>query len=135
MAELEAFGFTTRSGPLSRETVERARNVILDTAEARVGRKLDLQSEGKLAELAGGREVAGQHYLLYKDPVFEEIVLNPKPLALITYLLGYSCWLSSLYSHVKGPGEVGLLLVAYGERRTGALLRLFARGQLQLRPH
>ena len=110
LAELEAFGFTTIRDALSKETVGRARTVILDTAEARVGRKLDLHSEGKLGELTGGKEVAGQHYLLYKDPVFEEIVLNPKPLALITYLLGYSCWLSSLYSHVKGPGEVGLLL-------------------------
>ena len=110
LAELEAFGFTTIRDALSKETVERARTAILDTAEARVGRKLDLQSEGQLAEVASGREVAGQHYLLYKDQVFEQIVLNPKPLALITYLLGYSCWLSSLYSHVKGPGEVGLLL-------------------------
>jgi ectoine hydroxylase-related dioxygenase (phytanoyl-CoA dioxygenase family) len=42
--------------------------------------------------------------------VFESAVLNPKPLALITYLLGQSCLLSSLSSHVKGTGGPGLLL-------------------------
>ena len=69
-------------------------------------RSLDLENETDL------REVQLAPYLLYKDPVFEQAVLNPKPLALITYLLGYSCWLSSMTSHVKGPGEVGLLLHA-----------------------
>jgi ectoine hydroxylase-related dioxygenase (phytanoyl-CoA dioxygenase family) len=49
-------------------------------------------------------------YLLFKDRAFEDAVLNEKPLALITYLLGQSCRLSSLTSHVKGPGGPGLLL-------------------------
>jgi len=110
LAELEAFGFTVIPGALSKATVEKARKSILDTAEKRVGRRLDLDNEKEFGELTGGMEVAGQHYLLFKDPVFEEVVLNGKPLALITYLLGKSCWLSSLYSHVKGPGKVGLLL-------------------------
>lgn len=36
--------------------------------------------------------------------------MNRRPLALIDYLLGFSCRLSSVTSHIKGPGEVGLLL-------------------------
>src|SRR5512141_3119482 len=47
---------------------------------------------------------------MFKDPLFEDAVLNERPLALITYLLGQSCRLSSLTSHVKGPGGPGLLL-------------------------
>src|SRR5579864_3329607 len=104
LAELEAFGFTVIEGALPPDLTRRLRDAVLSAWEQRYGRKLDLAAETKL------KDVQLASYLLYKDPVFEEAVLNPKPLALITYLLGYSCWLSSLTSHVKGPGEVGLLL-------------------------
>ena len=104
LAELEAFGFTIIEGALSPQLTLRLRGAVLASAEKRFGRQLDLENEAEL------REVELAPYLLYKDAVFEEAVLNEKPLALITYLLGYSCWLSSLTSHVKGPGEVGLLL-------------------------
>ncbi len=104
LAELEAFGFTVIEGALSPELTVRLRDAVLRSWEERYGRRLDLEGETEL------NEVRLASYLLFKDPVFEEAVLNPKPLALITYLLGQSCWLSSLTSHVKGPGEVGLLL-------------------------
>lgn len=104
LAELEAFGFTVIEGALSPDLTLRLRRAVLDAWEARYGRQLDLDHETELKEV----ELAA--YLLFKDRVFEEAVLNPKPLALITYLLGQSCWLSSLTSHVKGPGDVGLLL-------------------------
>ena len=104
LAELEAFGFTIIENALSPTLTKRLRDAVLAAGEARYGKPLDLEHETNVHEV----ELAS--YLLYKDPVFEEAVLNPKPLALITYLLGYSCWLSSLTSHVKGPGEVGLLL-------------------------
>ena len=47
--------------------------------------------------------------MLYDDEVFEEIMMQEKPLALITYLLGESCLLSSLGCHFKGPGESGVV--------------------------
>ena len=47
--------------------------------------------------------------LLFRDPVFEDLRLNPRPLTLITYLLGQSCLLSSMTSHFKGPGEHTML--------------------------
>ena len=104
LAELEAFGFTVIPGALSEDLTIRLRQAVLGAAEQRFERKLDLAGERELE----GWELAS--YLLYKDPVFEEAVLNPRPLALITYLLGRSCWRSSLTSHVKGPGGAGLLL-------------------------
>src|SRR5580704_429090 len=81
LAELEAFGFTVIEGALSPELTLRLRRAVLDAWEARYGRQLDPEHETQLKEVE-----------------------------LITYLLGQSCWLSSLTSHVKGPGEVGLLL-------------------------
>jgi hypothetical protein len=104
LAELEAFGFTVIEGALSPELTARLRAAVLGAWGERYGRTLDLENETELKEV----ELAS--YLLFKDRVFEEAVLNPRPLALITYLLGQSCWLSSLTSHVKGPGKVGLLL-------------------------
>jgi hypothetical protein len=104
LAELEAFGFTIIEGALSPELTVGLREAVLTSAEVSHGRRLDLDDEREL------REVRLEPYLLFKDRIFEQAVLNPRPLALITYLLGRSCWLSSLTSHVKGPGEVGLPL-------------------------
>jgi len=104
LAELEAFGFTVIRDALSPELTRKLRDAVVGSWENHFGRKLDLQNETEL------HEVQLAPYLLYKDPVFEAALLNPRPLALITYLLGQSCWLSSMTSHVKGPGEVGLLL-------------------------
>ena len=104
LAELEAFGFTVIEGAISPDTTRRARDAVARSWEQRYGRKLDLENETEHHNV----EVAS--YLLYEDPAFEECVLAPKPLALITYLLGYSCNLSSMTSHVKGPGDQALLL-------------------------
>ena len=41
-------------------------------------------------------------YMLYDDEIFEDILVAPKPLALIDYLLGESCLLSSASCHFKG---------------------------------
>ncbi len=104
LAELEAFGFTIIKGALPADLTGRLRDAVLRSAEESFKTRLDLDVEHEL------REVRLAPYLLFRDPVFEEALLNPGPLALVTYLLGRSCWLSSMTSHVKGPGEVGLLL-------------------------
>ncbi|MEI9988529.1 MAG: phytanoyl-CoA dioxygenase family protein [Rhizomicrobium sp.] len=104
LAELEAFGFTVIRDALDPELTVKLREAVLRSAETSFKKKLDLEKETEL------HEYKLAPYLLYKDPLFEKALLNPKPLAIISYLLGYSCWLSSLTSHVKGPGEVGLLL-------------------------
>ena len=104
LAELEAYGFTTIEGALSPDEVKATRDKIIEISEARLGRRLDLESETDYADLSF------IPFLLFKDPIFKVGLLNPKPLALITYLLGKHCILSSLGSHLKGPGGTGLLI-------------------------
>ena len=104
LAELEAFGFTVIEGALSPELTGELRDAILRIASERVGHTLDADHETDY----GGMEF--QPYLLFRDPVFKRAVLNPRPLALIAYLLGAHCVLSSLGCHLKGPGGTGLPL-------------------------
>jgi hypothetical protein len=104
LAELDAFGFTTIPEAISPDLTRRLREAIVRSAEKKLGRRLDVERE------EGHKNVALAHYLLYQDVAFEEAVLNPRPLALITYLLGKSCRLSSMTSHVKGPGPAALYL-------------------------
>lgn len=106
LAELEAFGFTVVEGALDPETTTAMRDRIVELAQQRLGRRLDLEGESEL------NETQYAHYLLFEDKLFKRAVVNPKPLALISYLLGRRCILSSLGSHVKGPGGKGLLLHA-----------------------
>lgn len=103
LAELEAYGFTVIENALDPETVKGLRDKIIGLAEARMGRKLDLENE------QDHKEVELIPYLLYKDPIFRKPVMQPQQLALITYLLGKHCILSSLTCHLKGPGGAGLL--------------------------
>ena len=104
LAELDAFGFTVVEGALSPDLTDKLRDAVVREAETSFAAKLDVEAE------ESHRNWKLVPYLLYKDELFEQAVLNPKPLALISYLLGNSCLLSSLTSHVKGPGGPGLLL-------------------------
>ena len=78
----------------------------MSEAEKRFQRTFDLKDE---TDLEGWSLVP---YLLYKDPAFEEALLNPGPLALVTYLMGKSCLISSVASHFKGPRGSGIPLHA-----------------------
>ena len=100
LIELETRGFTTVKGVLSEETMLRAREAILSRVERNTGRRIDPES----ATAADFEGLTYLPYLLYDDPVFEDILLEPKPLALINYLLGESRLLSSMGCHFKGPG-------------------------------
>jgi ectoine hydroxylase-related dioxygenase (phytanoyl-CoA dioxygenase family) len=104
LAELDAFGFTVIEDALSPELTARLRDAVVREAETTFAAKLDVERE------EAHRNWKLVPYLLYKDELFEQAVLNPKPLALISYLLGQSCLLSSLTSHVKGAGGPGLLI-------------------------
>jgi hypothetical protein len=104
LLQLETLGYTVIPGVLSPDRIERAKAAILRRAEGQVGRKIDPET----ATSADFQGMAYQHYLIFDDPVFQEILLEPKPLALITYLLGESCVLSSMGSHFRGPGGVPL---------------------------
>lgn len=106
LAELEAFGFTIIEDALDADLTVRVRDAVLRVAEQRLERSLDLVAESDYDRY----DVLP--WLLFEDPVFEEAVLIPGPLSLVTYLLGESCLLSSVNSHLKGPGGRALPLHA-----------------------
>lgn len=114
--ELHRDGYTVLKGALDPETVERARTAIVRTVEKRTGRQIDPMHAS--ADDYRGMDYIG--YLLFEDPVFEEILLNPRPLALMTYLLGESCVLSSMGSHFRGPG--GMPLPFHADYTPGSLM-------------
>ncbi|HJW42114.1 MAG TPA: phytanoyl-CoA dioxygenase family protein [Rhizomicrobium sp.] len=106
LIELETLGYTTIKGVLSPATVERAKEAIIRSTEKFTGKTIDTARED-------GTNLNGMTYipyLLYDDPVFEEIVMEVKPLALVTYLLGESCLLSSMGCHFRVPGGLPLML-------------------------
>ncbi len=105
LLELETQGYTTIKGVLSEDRIQRAREAILDRVAKNTGKRIDLNTATE-ADFKGMNYL---HYMLYDNAVFEEILLEEKPLALVSYLLGESCVLSSMGCHFKGPGENGVL--------------------------
>src|SRR5688572_16828231 len=103
IVDLEVLGFSVVPDVLGADVVERARREILCATEKQTGTKVD--------------EVSGEGhenwrlipYLLPRNPVFQEILLHEKMLALVTYLTGEDCRLSSMTSHLKGVGRGGEL--------------------------
>lgn len=106
VVELEAQGYTILRDALTPTQVARAKNAILSRVEREAGRTIDPENESD-ASLAGMHYFA---YLLYEDEVFEEILMEPRGLALITWLLGESCLLSSMGCHLRGPGGTPMML-------------------------
>ena len=110
LRDLEVQGFTVVEGVLSEDRIERAKAAILRRVESKAGKTIDPETATAL-DFNG---MAYQHYLMFDDPVFPEILLEPKPLALISYLLGESCVLSSMGCHFRGPGGMPLGVHADG---------------------
>lgn len=101
VAELDAFGFTViapeKVGPP--EQHEAAREAILRVACDRKGGESD-----QLEELfANGQELL--RFILWDDPIFEKLVLNPAALGLIQWLVGTDCILSLCNAWIKGKGS------------------------------
>ncbi len=110
LLELETQGFTVLKAALSADQVARAKSAILRRVKTKTGKKID-------PETATANEFCGmeyQHYLIFDDPVFPEVLLAEKTLALMHYLLGESCVLSSMGSHFRGPGGMPLAMHADG---------------------
>ena len=106
LVELETHGFTTIKSAISEEQAARARAAIIARVESESGRKVDIDRETG----EGWEGLTFVPYLLFENQVFEEILMAPKPLGLITYLLGESCLLSSMGCHFKRPGGAPLPL-------------------------
>ena len=101
LAELEAFGFTVLPpevvGPT--EQLSAVREVVLRIAAERKGCAPD-----ELEQVyADGQELL--RFVLWDDPVFEKLVLNPAALGLIQWLVGTDCILSLCNAWVKGVGD------------------------------
>lgn len=101
IAELEAFGFTVvppkKVGPPEfcqgvKEALERAMLRRYGT---------DGLSEERWSNI---NDI--QRFMLWEDPIFEKLALNPAGLGLAEWLLGTDCVLSLCAAWVKGPGEV-----------------------------
>lgn len=78
LIELETAGYTVIRGVLGPDQIERARQSILRRVARDCGKRIDVDAES-------GANWTGQTYvpyLLYEDPVFEDILMAPKPLAL-----------------------------------------------------
>ena len=99
--ELDAYGFTVLECALDADTVATARQAVVDICERQTGSRPDLETGETHPDW---RLVP---YLMPRHPVFQDILLNETPLALIRYLLGKSAQLSSMTCHFKGPGDGG----------------------------
>jgi ectoine hydroxylase-related dioxygenase (phytanoyl-CoA dioxygenase family) len=99
--ELDTLGYTILSPEQAAPPgfSERLRNRLLALIERR---------DGVTADTGGGethrnRRFPNYYYLLFEDEIFEEALMMPRPLALVTRLLGWSCVLSTSTALVKGP--------------------------------
>ncbi|MEI6439706.1 MAG: phytanoyl-CoA dioxygenase family protein [Alphaproteobacteria bacterium] len=120
LLELETLGYTVVKNVLSDDRIERAKAAILRRVESQTGREIDPLN----ATADDFHGMAYQHYLIFDDPVFQEVLLEPRPLALMTYLLGESCVLSSMGCHFRGPG--GLPLGFHADGSANGLMSKFS---------
>jgi len=99
VVELELYGYTVLEQVQPQSFFDTMRATILA-----LGREDE--------ELARLNLLAGKHggsflvkHLLARDRIFEQAVLMEKPLALVTYLMGESCQISSVNGHVRAQGD------------------------------
>ena len=110
LVELDTQGYTTIRGVLSEDQVERAKAALLDRVEGNTGKRVDIETAtNEDFQSPLGASMDYLHYMLYEDPVFEEILMAEEPLAIVSYLVGESCVLSSLGCHFKAPGPTGVV--------------------------
>lgn len=96
--ELEACGYTVVEDALDPDLTARGLEATLRTFGERTGKRPDVET----GEGYDGYWVS--RYMLLNDPAFEEIVMAEKVLALIDYLIGEDCILSTLTGHIRGQG-------------------------------
>jgi ectoine hydroxylase-related dioxygenase (phytanoyl-CoA dioxygenase family) len=101
VAELHALGLTvvepdkTHAGDLTDRILARC----VDLIEERTGTRPDLEG----GETHRDVFYPSLHWVLFEDPLFEELVMNPVQLALVTYMLGATCVYGGSELFMKGP--------------------------------
>tara|TARA_Y100001934_G_scaffold17089_1_gene20319 strand:- start:689 stop:1699 length:1011 start_codon:yes stop_codon:yes gene_type:complete len=102
LAELEAFGFTVIPPDKVGDADFHAR---VQAAAHRVAcERKDCADSNALAEsFREGQELL--RFVLWDDPLFERLVLNPAALGLVQWLVGTDCVLSLANIWVKGQGK------------------------------
>lgn len=105
LAELEAFGLTViPPQQLSQPGLHtRALEAVLAVAERRAGVRPDLQNG---ESHRGMVHPLGQlmRFMLWEDEVFEQLLLEPTMLGIVTWMLGPTCILSLCNAMLRGPG-------------------------------
>jgi len=124
IADLDEYGYTVVPPEIASPNglAERMLEACLDVAERRNGKRPDLRTgyakshpamaakergpknRGPAATADGESPVgAAMGMMLLEDPVFEEALMNPVLLALVTHLCGYNVVMSSMGCTLKGP--------------------------------
>lgn len=105
VAELEMFGFTVVPAEkiAAQDLILKVREKALDLIERRTGERPDM-GQGMTHAGVYGRSASK---FLHEDRAFQELMMHPIALALVTYLLGQRCHFSGSALFIKGPAEGG----------------------------
>ena len=105
IADLDANGYTVVPPEIATPNGLAARmlEACLDVAERRTGERPDVATGSTDRDSTVGDSMGT---MLLEDPVFEESLMNPALLALVTHLCDYNVVLSSMGCSIKGPGDV-----------------------------
>lgn len=103
VAELDEYGYTVvapdKAG--TTELVPEILATVIDLAASEFGIAPDEVGAGSAAT----HRSFFRHQMLAQGRCFEQALMNPVSLALITHLLGQSCVLSSMGAFMKGPSD------------------------------
>lgn len=105
VAELELFGYTvvhadqTGAKALTDRALERACDLIVEDGAERP----DFSTGATHANIYGRSLLQ----FLHRDRVFQELMIHPMALALVTYLMGNLCQYSGSGFYIKGPVDEG----------------------------
>ena len=97
--ELEVCGYTVIEGAIDPDLTARALEATLRAFADRTGKRPDVKTG------EGYEGYSMTRYLLLEDPAFEKIVVAEKVLALVDYMIGSDCILSTLTGHIRGEGS------------------------------
>ena len=105
--ELDVCGYTVVVDAIDPDLTARGLEAALDTFHHRTGNRPNVDT-GKDFE---GYSVS--RFMLLKDRAFEEILMAEKVLALVDYLVGQDCVLSTFTAHMRGQGGGKTLPTGY----------------------